>query len=544
MILSLENSTKTQKPRLAEARSAPAPMNPEPEAIRIRPAAPASGQIVDAPSSRFSRALQIISEESGIAVADLTDDSSLGDIGIDSLLSLTITSRFREDLGLDLDLDSGLLDCETVGDIAKHLGLERRIMAGDGETNDTGIQIEMPRPQEPEFAAIVELHDEPRAGVAGALEIISQESGVSITDLTDDCVFSDMGVDSLLTLMITSRFREELSIDLPTESLFVDCPTVADLKALISGNSSYHRTIAESSLVELPSERKTSTVTIEVVPVFPSTPATLELDTPTVPRAPSVVLQGSTKTCSKTLFLFPDGSGSPHSYSSLPAIDTDLCLVALGSPYRNDAEGLRKCRLDSIVEAYLAEIRRRCPNGPYDLGGWSAGGILAYRAAQMLSDQGEEVLTLTLIDSPAPDKGLDRLPQHFFDYCGSLDLFGSLAKAAGAGGNEDGPRGAGGPPEWLIPHFNATIDVLHDYHAEPLLEHQCPGRISIIWASESITEHSTVAELAPHPDDTEGMKFLTEKRVDFSGGGWEGLFPAGNISIERMETHHFSMLVS
>ncbi|KAE8422960.1 hypothetical protein BDV36DRAFT_290773 [Aspergillus pseudocaelatus] len=49
----------------------------------------------------FLTALQIISEEAGIAVANLTDDVVTADMGIDSLLSLIIVSGFREELGLD-----------------------------------------------------------------------------------------------------------------------------------------------------------------------------------------------------------------------------------------------------------------------------------------------------------------------------------------------------------------------------------------------------------------------------------------------------------
>ena len=49
----------------------------------------------------FLTALQIISEESGRAVADLTDDVVSADMGIDSLLSLIIVSGFHEKLGLD-----------------------------------------------------------------------------------------------------------------------------------------------------------------------------------------------------------------------------------------------------------------------------------------------------------------------------------------------------------------------------------------------------------------------------------------------------------
>jgi thioesterase domain-containing protein len=42
------------------------------------------------------------------------------------------------------------------------------------------------------------------------------------------------------------------------------------------------------------------------------------------------------------------------------------------------------------------------PHGPYLLGGWSLGGLVAFEMAQQLQKQGEEVALLTLIDSRVP----------------------------------------------------------------------------------------------------------------------------------------------
>ncbi|RYC64066.1 hypothetical protein CHU98_g2180 [Xylaria longipes] len=325
------------------------------------------------------------------------------------------------------------------------------------------------------------------------------------------------------------------------DSLFVECPTVADLKTFLAGEDS-----TESyNAVDTPSDRDQVIVgdesitilplaylqdknypTVEVLSVSSESQSNTEEHQP-LRSATSVVLQGSLKTANKILFLLPDGSGSATSYASIPRLGSDICLVGLNSPYMKDPEALRTCSLDELVGGYLLEIRRRQANGPYDLGGWSAGGILAFRATQMLCEQGEQVLSLVLIDSPTP-QGLDRLPQHFYDFCDSLSLFGN-------------PK-SGGRPDWLVPHFNATIDVLHEYFAEPLLEHQCP-KVTIVWACETVTEGPGIPPLPPHPDDTEGMKFITEKRRDFSPNGWEDLFPKTEITITRVKgAHHFSMM--
>jgi thioesterase domain-containing protein len=50
---------------------------------------------------------------------------------------------------------------------------------------------------------------------------------------------------------------------------------------------------------------------------------------------------------------------------------------------------------------YLIAMRKVQPKGPYLLGGYSAGGIIALEVAQQLKQQGEEVALLAVIDVPA-----------------------------------------------------------------------------------------------------------------------------------------------
>jgi thioesterase domain-containing protein len=53
---------------------------------------------------------------------------------------------------------------------------------------------------------------------------------------------------------------------------------------------------------------------------------------------------------------------------------------------------------DALIEDYLAGIRRVQPTGPYYLGGYCIGGILACEMARRLRARGEEVPTVIMID--------------------------------------------------------------------------------------------------------------------------------------------------
>ncbi|KAI3395988.1 hypothetical protein diail_558 [Diaporthe ilicicola] len=546
VILSLESGKKAQKPQITSSA------RPATLASSAPATAPAAAPATQAGPSKVASALQIISEESGIATSDLTDNSLFGDLGVDSLLSLTITARFREELDVDIDSTSMVMEYPSIGDLKKLLQGDEPEKAPTPDLSSQTKEIQTER-QHPVVSASPDI-------VERALAIISEESGVAQADLTDDTLFTDSGIDSLLSLVIVSRFRDELELEIDHESLLMECPTVAQLKAYLLGGSStpsdstdQSGSPSESSITPSSpaSDPEGEDELVEVKPEdlgpdspFPEKQVTLS-EAVANAKCTSLIIQGSQRTCAKTLFLFPDGSGSATSYAGIPRISTDTCVVALNSPFLKDPESLRNCPLDHLIAVYLTEVRRRQPSGPYHLGGWSAGGVLAYRTAQVLGTQGEEVASLTLIDAPLPTKGLDKLPQHFYDFCRSLHLFGGGQHGKPAGSRQHTHTFTDAEHSKLIAHFNASIDSLHDYHATPLSREKCPKQVTIIWAPETITDRPGVKKMEPHPDDTEGMKFLTEKRTDFGANGWDTLLPGKdcNIKIRRVEdAHHFSMM--
>ncbi|KAJ5996959.1 hypothetical protein N7522_008619 [Penicillium canescens] len=537
-VLSMESGDKAliasaKQALLSAAKQAPKPAAPTPapaskshDEKKYLPSAPIQmPQLTKNSSSLLASALQIISEESGVALAELEDGCVFADMGLDSLLSLVITSRFLEELPLDVPVEGFFITYPTVADLRSFLSQH--------ESSHTA-QTPIPDVVNPLDAMAIPL---PQAVVASsspswtaALSIISEESGINISELTDECVFADMGIDSLLSLIIVSRFTEELEMDIALESVFTDYPTVGEIKALFLSDqpSSDESTPPPSSI-----EDNNETPSSEISNFFPSDDDSKTKSTRSpVPPTTSVLLQGTPSKTEKTLFLFPDGAGSATSYAGIPRVDASVSVVGLNSPYHRQPH-LFDCTIDDLIKSYIAEIRRRQPSGPYHFGGWSAGGILAYHATQiMMEELHETVASLVLIDSPVP-KGLDRLPQHFYDYCNKVHLFG---------GSGDGKTAQA--PEWLVPHFNATIDTLHEYHASPLL--QLDGsmpRVSMIWACESVMDGADIPRPPSCPEDTEGMKFLTEARTDFSGNGWEMLFPGCSLRIERANgANHFTMM--
>src|SRR5690606_4969775 len=55
--------------------------------------------------------------------------------------------------------------------------------------------------------------------------------------------------------------------------------------------------------------------------------------------------------------------------------------------------------IEEIAAYYISEILENDPHGPYALGGYSSGGILAYEMARQLLEIGKEVSLLALLDT-------------------------------------------------------------------------------------------------------------------------------------------------
>lgn len=549
--------------------------NPSPQIFTtaVAPKDQVSQAATEAPASENSKlklAMQIIAEESAVNISEFTDDVFFADIGIDSLLSLVIGSRFREELSWDVQVESFFVDFPTVKSLKEHL-LEDAFSKENAD--DSGSQPIIPEVLIPEqvipraqpaaerfpvltteeilsgHTAILQAADlkssrAVSADFLSALQIISEESGIAIADLTDDTAFADIGVDSLLTLVIGSRIREELSLDLQVETLFIDFPTVKEFKKSLAGHAydethEKHMSSSSSSTGSLSFDKINSDHDLATPFSEQSNKDSLlseDSEWAPIPQATSVVIQGFLKTAKKILFLFPDGCGSATSYAGLPKLSSEIAVIGLNSPYVKNGQDM-KCNFDQLVMSFLAEVRHRQPAGPYQLGGWSAGGILAYRATQELISAGEKVSSLILIDAPPPT-GLDELPEHFYDFCDGIGLFGMSGQSPG-NGRVSGSKA----PEWLIPHFRAMNRVLHAYHASPLPMGRAP-KTSIIWAGKSVLDAPNMPKLASRPDDPEDLKFLTVSRTDFSAAEWAEFFPGVETNVETMtEANHFSMFV-
>ncbi|QSQ25805.1 non-ribosomal peptide synthase/polyketide synthase [Pyxidicoccus parkwayensis] len=195
--------------------------------------------------------------------------------------------------------------------------------------------------------------------------------------------FFALGGHSLLATQVVARLREVLGVDVPLRALF-EAPTVERLSSWLQG-----------------------------------------------PRS-----DGPARHC---VTLHAEGTGTPvflvHAVGGAVGPYRELARRLKRPLYGLQASGLdgREPPLDTVealAQRYVEAVRAVRSEGPYVLGGWSMGGIVAFEMARELERQGQRVELLVLLDSFASSEGV---PVHEPD--GALLLAGmamDLARTAGA----------------------------------------------------------------------------------------------------------------
>jgi pimeloyl-ACP methyl ester carboxylesterase len=116
-------------------------------------------------------------------------------------------------------------------------------------------------------------------------------------------------------------------------------------------------------------------------------------------------LQGDPQSELTPLFLIHAISGLALPYLSLGSLseESERPVYGISSPTYEYKSYTLPTTLDSLAAEYVNLIRTEVqPQGPYLLGGWSMGGMIAERCAAILEAQGEKVLHVVLIDSSNP----------------------------------------------------------------------------------------------------------------------------------------------
>lgn len=176
-----------------------------------------------------------------------------------------------------------------------------------------------------------------------------------------------VGANSLKIILIAAQIRREMNMDIPVSDVYTK-PTIAEIAAYLQAEA---------------------------------LPASAGDDH-------DLVLINKWSAESPPLFLIHDISGSIDAYFELVHHLGDR-FTCYGIPAeRSDGERSRGITIEALATSYLEKIKKVQGEGPYNLAGWSLGGLLAFEITRQLEADGDEVEMLVLIDSSPP-----LLHQHF-----------------------------------------------------------------------------------------------------------------------------------
>lgn len=476
--------------------------------------------------SVVSQIMSIISHESELPLSELLDDCTFHDLGIDSLLSLEICGKIRELVQIDIP-STVFVEYETVGKLKSYLQSFEEIHEAssatsssassdddkDGESEGSATTASTRRSGGSKHSMSqngIKAEQRRRKGIMMLFRTtIAEQMDIDLEEVIDSSDLLSLGMDSLMSICILGILREKTGLDLPS-SLFVDHPSLNDIETFLGFSE------PQTPMPAKISNRQKGISTAS---------SALSLRLPDPPQAVSILMQGKPNTAAKVLFLFPDGSGSATSYASIPALDPRIAVYGLNSPFMTNPSDFNN-GIDGAAAIYLNEIRRRQPSGPYHLGGWSAGGIVAYEAALQLQAEGERVDSLVFFDSPCPIN-LEPLPSRLHEFLADVGLLGGERMQ---------------PPPWLLPHFEATIKALASYKPATIKDKTSAPRTLAIWARHGVCGRPGDPRPETYDDDPKSMKWLLENRTDFGANGWDALLGLKAMEMHSIDGNHFTLM--
>jgi thioesterase domain-containing protein len=105
---------------------------------------------------------------------------------------------------------------------------------------------------------------------------------------------------------------------------------------------------------------------------------------------------------SRPLFLLHPFGGTVFCYFELSRhLPPERPVMALEAPGL-DQEGEAEVSVEAMATRYIRHLEEVQPRGPYSLGGWCFGGVIAFEVARQLRAAGEEIDLIAAIDTRAP----------------------------------------------------------------------------------------------------------------------------------------------
>lgn len=366
--------------------------------------------------------LESIAQETGSDVADLTDDITLTEIGVDSIMAIEVVATVKAKSGCDVPPNL-LLGHPTIGHLRRQF---------DTAKEESRLQWESesryPQPKEP--------------AEGRAISTASQETARPSTSSTS------------------------------SSSIVVDPPMKSKASPSFAAPSAPAITVRSPPPARSPAG-----------PEQVATPRPVG-DTSPLPKAKIVLMQGRPKPNEPRLYLIADGCGTVSNYIALVAHQFSVPIYGMDSAFLRCPSRLTPDVGIAGVARYLVDaLLAHGPSAPVLLGGYSGGATLAYEVARQLAEVGRRVDGLLLIDMrcplpppPPPSSSTDAETEHILP----RELVWKLTQHAFALDSNSWDSEAK-----TSQHLGRLFECVATYHPEPLPE-EFHCRTAIVWCAKGM----------------------------------------------------------
>jgi len=297
-----------------------------------------------------------------IDVQEIDDETQLIEYGFDSILFTEFAGKLNDAFELELS-PAVFFNYQTLKALAEYLSSEGVLIDKHPQVEPTEVANAVPVPQPPNNAL-------PTAGIGVLLkEKVAELLQIDVREIDDETQLIEYGFDSILFTEFASKLNDAFELEL-SPAVFFNYQTLKALSEYLS---------IQGVLDNKPSQVHTVPVTNEI-----SFPELIRLNKST---------QG------RPVFWLHSGMGSVTMYSKLAQLIERPFFGIQPRGWASNHDPLR-----GIVEMatyYTHIITAVQPEGPYDLGGYSLGGTLAYEITRQLQEAGKEVNSVVMVDTLA-----------------------------------------------------------------------------------------------------------------------------------------------
>lgn len=347
---------------------------------------------------------------------------------------------------------------------------------------------------------------------------IALQLGQPIESVQVDKDFLELGLNSVNVAEVILKTDRLLSANLSPSVLFKH-PEIGSLSEYLA--DAYAELLEEmvvSETAPTPEDVRDAAPSLDMASAPPATPA-------------EIVVPLQTQGGNAPIFALPGAGGSALSLHLLAhALGDEQPLYCL-EPAGLDGRPAAAVSVEDIAEFNIEAMKSVQADGPYRLIGYSNGGVVAFEMARRLLERGEEVVSLTLLDSLAPALLLREAMEEM-----TVEVFKHFAKSLGTEIDLDAVRLMAIPESersgWLFDTLAASgVD---------LPRRQFVATFDVATGSERACRAYVPTKL---PGKTEVLLVRATSGFKNVPGdyGW-GAYSDHDIAVFDVEADHFSLL--